>query len=148
MRSGSGCKLRLWWSKFTSLAGRRKTIAPVRSVAKRLVLGQTAAAQRDNASSAQSVAVSFGIGNDEVPFNTNRTIVDDCHFRWHSAAMVPDTQVPATTAGSHALARRDENGRRQSRHFHCASVIVQGGLFRHLILALYLHGMQLKTVAL
>jgi len=56
----------------------------MRSIAERLVLRQTATAQRDNRSASKTIRISFRILDLEVALNANGSVVDNCHFCGHA----------------------------------------------------------------
>jgi hypothetical protein len=63
------------------------------SIAKRLVRGMAATAQRDDGPAAKSKLFSFGVMHTEIAFDANRSVVVYCDFGCCHALMVTDRLV-------------------------------------------------------
>jgi hypothetical protein len=66
--------LGLGWWKIAGFALGCEAIAAMRAVTEGLILGKTAAAERDNFSTGESEGIALEVCNLKVPFNANGTV--------------------------------------------------------------------------
>src|SRR3954466_15923766 len=76
-------ELKLWfgWRQVSRLAFGGESVAPVGTVTKRLILGQTTAAEGNYCATGQSEGSAIGIRDFEVALNADRAVLQNGNFR-------------------------------------------------------------------